>query len=74
MVFKNKFQNVWSNRAHIFILFLKNDENNVKTFTCSLKIIFYFTLFLKIIFGNSDQTVLEIFKNNFLFLFLDRCS
>ena len=31
-----------------------------------LKIIFYFTLFLKIIFWNDD--VLRIFKNHFLFL------
>ena len=63
-VFKNKFKKIWSNKfIYIYIYFLKL----VKTISIYLlKIVLYFILFLKI--KNKDETVLENFKNGFLFL------
>ena len=54
-------------QAHIFFLFLKTNKNN----SCFLKVVFYFTLFLKII-SKKQTIVLEIFKNNFLFFFFKK--
>ena len=52
--------------AHIFLLFLKINENNLYLFSknCSL----FHLIFKKLLPNNNGQTLLEIFKNSFLFL------
>ena len=51
--------------AHIFLLFLKINENNLYLFSknCSL----FHLIFKKLLPNNNGQTLLEIFKNSFLF-------